>query len=72
MHRHVRADSDGVAQDARLVAFDQCHLSSLLLGGQVLVDDADAALLGDGDGQTRLGHRVHRSGHERQVQLDVA
>ena len=46
--------------------------SGLFLSGEVLVDDADAALLRDGDGQARLGHGVHGGGHERQVQLDIA
>jgi hypothetical protein len=36
------------------------------------VHDADAALLGDGDGQACLCHGVHGGGHQRQVQLDVA
>ena len=34
--------------------------------------DAHAALLRDRDRQARLGHRVHRGGHQRQVQGDVA
>lgn len=47
-------------------------MSSLLLRREVLVHDADAALLGNGNGQTRLGHGVHGGGHKRQVQLDIA
>jgi hypothetical protein len=45
---------DGVAQQARLVALDTRHLRRLLLGREVLVHDADAAFLGDGDGQAGL------------------
>ena len=47
-------------------------LGGLLLRRQVLVDDADAALLRQRDGQPRLGHRVHRGGDQRDVQRDVA
>ncbi|MNT44125.1 hypothetical protein D3C72_1806370 [compost metagenome] len=46
-------------------------MSSLLLRREVLVHDADAALLGDGNGQARFCHGVHRSGHERQIQVNV-
>jgi len=34
------------------------------------VDDADAALLRDGDGEARLGHRVHRRRDDRDVELE--
>ena len=70
--RDVGRDRDRVAQHARFVALDARHLGRLLLGREVLVDDADAAFLRDGDRQARLGHGVHRRRHERQVQADVA
>ncbi len=38
----------------------------------VLVDDADAAFLRDRDREARLGDRVHRGRHDRQVQPDAA
>ena len=71
-HGDVRRDGDRIAQQARLVALDSRHLGRLLLGREILVNDADAALLRDGDGQARFGHGVHRGGHQRHVQLDVA
>jgi hypothetical protein len=71
-HRVLGGDDHRVAQHARLVALDLGHVGGLFLRREVLVDDADAALLGDGDGQPRLGDGVHGGGHERQVQLDVA
>src|SRR5690606_1823637 len=55
-----------------LEALDLAHLGSLLLDGHVLVDDANAAFLSHGDGQTRLGDRVHGSGQQRNVQFDAA
>ena len=44
----------------------------LRLDRQVLVDDAEAALLGHGDRQARLGDRVHRGRDDRDVQADLA
>jgi len=60
------------SHDARFVALHAGDLDRLLLGTQILVDDADAALLRDGDGQARFGDRVHGGGHQGQVQADVA
>ena len=36
------------------------------------MDDADAALLGQGDGQGRLGHRVHGRRENRDVDFDAS
>ena len=36
------------------------------------MDDAEAALLGHGDGEPRFGDRVHRRGDDRDVESDVA
>jgi hypothetical protein len=55
-----------------LAALDPVHLLGLGLDGEVLVDDADPPLLGEGDGQARLGHRVHGRGEDRDVHLDPA
>ena len=61
-----------IAQNTRLVALDLGHLRGLLGHRQVLVHDAHAALLGDGDGQPGLGHRVHGGRDQGQIQGDVA
>ena len=71
-HGVLRRDDDRVAQNAGLVALDAGDLGGLLACAHVLVHDADPALLRDGDGQTRFGHGVHRRGHERKVQRDIA
>src|SRR5439155_10989422 len=44
----------------------------LLLDGQVAVNDAETALLGEGDRHVRFGHGVHGSAYDRDVQTDVA
>ena len=38
---------------------------------QVLVNDADAARLCHGDGQTRLRHGIHRRGQQRSIDADA-
>jgi hypothetical protein len=65
-------DDDRIAQYAGLVALDAGHLGRLVARGQVLVHDADAALLRDGDRQAGLGDRVHGRRDQGQVQRDVA
>ena len=80
LHLHVqrlpdrvgRGDDDRIAQHPGFIALDPRHFAGLLPGGEVLVDDAHAALLGDGDRQSRLRYRVHGGGDQRQIQGDVA
>ena len=40
--------------------------------GHALVNDADAAFLGDGDGEARLGDGVHGGRQQRQIEADAA
>ena len=68
----VRADGDGIVDDAALVLLDLGHLAGLVGGAHVLVDDAHAAFLGEGDRQAGLGDRVHGGGQDRDVQRDAA
>ena len=68
----VRTHGDRVLDDAALVLLDAADLARLVGGRHVLVDDADAAFLRDRDREAGLGDRVHRRGHERQVEADAA
>ena len=70
-HRHVRRDRDRIAHDAGLESLDSSDFARLLRWREILVDDADAAFLGDGDGKPGLGDGVHGSGHQRDVQRDA-
>ena len=54
----------GVADDARLKAFDFAHFCRLLFGRHVFVDDGDAAQLGERNSKPRFGDGVHRRGKE--------
>ena len=65
-------DGDGVDDHAAFGALDLVDFPGLLLDGEVAVDDAEAALLGHGDGHAGLGDGVHGSGEERGVEGDVA
>ena len=48
--------------------FTCAHLGGLRVGVEVAVDHADAAGLRHGDGEPRLGHRVHGGGQDRDMQ----
>ena len=41
-------------------------------GGEILVDDAQTAQLGHGDGHAVLGDRVHGGGDEGEIQGDIS
>ena len=68
--RRVGRDGHRVDDHARLRALDLVDLGGLRRDRQVLVDEAEPALLGEGDGQGRLGHGVHRGGHDRDLERD--
>ena len=53
-HRH-RVDDH-----ARFAALHLVDFVALRFDGKIFVNDADTALLGDGDGQVRFGHGIHR------------
>ncbi|EXI75355.1 MAG: hypothetical protein AW07_01256 [Candidatus Accumulibacter sp. SK-11] len=71
-YRHRRRDGDRILQDARFEALDAGDFGGLCLWLEVLVHDADAAFLGQGNRQTTFGDRVHRRRNQRQVEADVA
>src|SRR5207302_7125724 len=56
---HVGRDGDRVADDSALELLHPPDLARLRLDAHALVDHADAAFLGDRDGEARLGDRVH-------------
>lgn len=47
------------------------NFGGLLVGGHVLVNEADAAFLSDGDGKTGFRHRVHHGGDHRNVDTEI-
>ena len=69
---HVGRDGDRIADHAAFEFLDARDFGGLAVDGHVLVDDADAAFLRHGDGEARLGDRVHGGGHQRKVEPDVA
>ncbi len=68
----VRPERDRVDDHAALRPLHPIHFRCLFLDRQVLVDDAEAAVLGHGDRQARLGDGVHRGAEQRHVQAYVA
>ena len=67
-----RRDRDRRRDDAALELLDGANGRGLVLGRHVLVDDAHAALLGQGDGQAGLGHGVHGRREQRNIEADLA
>ena len=65
-------NGDRVLDHTTLELLHPAHLLRLLGNGHALVDDANAALLGQRNGEARLGHGVHGRRHQRNVQLDAA
>ena len=70
--RHVGRDRDRVLDDAAFEFLHPADFARLRLDGHALVDDADAAFLGDGDGEARLGDRVHGGRQQRHIEPDPA
>ena len=66
------ANGHRIDDHAGLGALDLVDLLGLLLDGEVLVDEADAAFLGQRDRQCRLGHGIHGRRHQRRVERDAA
>lgn len=70
--RRVGADRHRVDDHAAFELLDLTDLFGLFDRGQVAVDDTHAAGLCHGNGKAALGDGVHRRGHDRQGQVDVA
>ncbi len=65
-------DGDGVNDHAGFGALDAVDFLGLAVDGHIAVNDADAALTGDGDGEARFGYGVHGGGGERDVDGEFA
>ncbi len=58
-NRHIRVHGNGIADHAAFELLHPIDLPRLLVDRHVLVNDADAAFLGNRDGKACLGNRVH-------------
>jgi hypothetical protein len=70
--RLVGIDGNRIDHHAAFDLLDLADLVGLLADREVLVHHTDAAGLGHGDGQARLGDGVHRRGKQGDAQLDGA
>ena len=59
-HGHVRRNGIGIFHYTALETLDLGDLRRLLFGSHVLVHNANAAFLRQGDCQTRFGDSIHR------------
>ena len=65
-------DGDRVNDHAGFGAFDAVDFLELAVDGEIAVNDADATLAGDADGEAGFGDGVHGGGGERDVELELA
>ena len=66
----VGRDGDGVDDHAGFGALYSVHFLALPVDGHVAMNDADAALACNGDGEAGFGHRIHGRGGERNGELE--
>jgi hypothetical protein len=71
LKRRVRSDHQRVHDHSGFELLDPADLFGLLVHGQIAMDDADAAGLRHGDGQTPFGDRVHGTGKQGKVEFDA-
>src|SRR4029077_6252937 len=67
----VGRHGDRVDDHSALRALHLVNFVGLLLDVQIAVDDAEATLLGDGDGHVGLGYGVHGGTDNGNVELNV-
>ena len=68
--RLVGMDGQRIDHHAGFELLDPADLLGLLGDVEILVDDADPAGLGHGDGHMALRHRIHGRGEQRDAELD--
>src|SRR3984957_12150908 len=71
-HSQLGRDGDRIDDHAAFGAFYFVDFFGLAVDGHVAMDEANSALAGDGDGQARVGDRVHGRSDDRNVQRDFA
>ena len=71
-HGSLGCDGHGIVNHTVFGTFDGTDLLTLLVDGHVLVDDADTAGTGHGDGQVGLRHGIHRRRHNRGVEGNIS
>jgi hypothetical protein len=72
VERRLRSHRDRVDDHSGFELLDLLDLARLLLDAEILVQDADAAMLRHGDRHGRLGNRVHGGGDQGDAELDLA
>ena len=70
--RGFGVDGDRIDHHATFIALDRAHCGDLFVDFEIAVQHADPAQLRHGDRHVGFGYRVHRAGHHRDAEADVA
>ena len=70
--RGIGIDGDGIDHHAAFKTLDRAHGGALFLDGEIAVEHANAAHLRHDNCHVSLGHRVHRRGDHRNVEVNAA
>ena len=67
----LRGEEKGIIDDTVFAALDPIDLIGLLADGHILMDDAEAAFPGHGDGHAAFGDGIHGGADERGIEVDI-
>ena len=67
----LRGEEKGIIDDAVFAALDPVDLIGLLADGHILMNDAEAAFPGHGDGHAAFGDGIHGGADERGIEVDI-
>ena len=70
--RGFGVDGDRIDHHAAFIALDRAHRSDLFVDFEIAVQHADPAQLRHGNCHVGFGYRVHRAGHHRDAEADIA
>ncbi len=67
----LRRKKNRINNNTMLRAFNPVNLSRLLFNRHIFMNNANAALSGNGNRHTRFGNRIHAGAHQRNIQPDM-
>ena len=69
---HIGAARNGICHHSGFGALDYFHILGLFFNGKITVQHPKPAFTSHGDCHASLGHGIHRRGHDRNIETDIA